>query len=131
MLAGKKILHYYNIISAFKNISLQDSEHEQNTETEVSLQSTKSRPWYGPGIEPDENYELASSLNFQNYFDELTDELKLKAYKLGANAVVAISFQLTPLTSQNSSTTAPNFFRLVAIGNAVYLVDNENWEANA
>jgi hypothetical protein len=134
VLPGKKVLHYFNIISAYKNIKLsefgskKDGANRSEAEAQRRLGKKANTPWYGPGLEPDEHFDAAGEIDYQEYFDELTEELRIKAFKLGANAVIAISFQLTPLAQATGPTATQ--YRLVAIGNAVYLVNNEDWEAN-
>lgn len=97
-LDGMQIVRYIDIISSHKVVL--ESELRQNSEEEEDYQ------------------ENIVDLSQSEVFDQLKERLRARAFELKANAVVGITYQLTPLNEGMDRE-----FKVTCTGNAVWLID--------
>lgn len=102
-LEGYRIHRYLGVVSA----------HQVVLEMELAPPMTDEE-----GGEEDPEMQLLTGQTVT--YAELVQELKVEAFKLKANAVVGITFQLTPLVEADR-TTGETRFKITCTGNAVWL----------
>lgn len=97
-LDAMQIVRYIDIISSHKVVL--ESELRQNSDEEEDYQ------------------ENIADLSQSEIFDQLKERLRARAFELKANAVVGITYQITPLTEGMDRE-----FKITCTGNAVWLID--------
>ena len=61
-------------------------------------------------------------LGLNEVYQILVDELRNEAFKVEANAVVGINFNITPITTSSDNPQTPRY-KITATGNAVWIID--------
>ncbi len=118
---GYSIKRYIEIVSAHSLIKEADlyrhsfqSEGEESAEDDLLLRNLLEQF-------PQEENPI-KDLGLNEVYQILVDELRNEAFKVEANAVVGINFNITPITTSSDNPQTPRY-KITATGNAVWIID--------
>lgn len=121
-LQGYHVKYYINIISSTMIINAKElAKNDAYFEKEISGLENKETNTieYSPS-------EKHSPSEMDSVYQQLSDDLREKAYQLGANAVIGISYSITPLIENSHEGLPKPSYRIVSIGNAVIVEGESN-----
>ncbi|CAM9941066.1 unnamed protein product, partial [Chrysoparadoxa australica] len=127
-LDGYVIRHYLQVVTSHSLVEedelrrlhqISNSSSEFSSQDEVELDNILEQ---FPKDELDEDME-PFDLGLNEVYRELVEDLRNQAYKLEANAVVGINFNITPMVFQRESSKV--HYKITCSGNAVWVVDHQ------
>ena len=129
-LDGFHIHHYLEVVTSHTMVeeeelralhAANELEDEMNYDQEIKevLSSDEAEE-----ILKDQKYLSQYSLGLGEIYNELVIELRNQAYKVEANAVVGINFQITPLIGDSDGVSV-GMYKITCTGNAVWIVGND------
>lgn len=128
-LEGHRVHRYLGIISEHSLLKESDLENIQYSHTsyeelplekEITEVQEKIKSHWPDHKDQDDEIVEQYALSIQQVYGELTERLKSEAMKLKANAVVGISFHLTPLIDRPKG-ELENTYKITCTGNAVWV----------
>ncbi len=96
------------------------TEHEEGDQDLILGELLEQFPTKDHENVPTEQFDLG----LNEIYKELVVELRNEAYKIEANAVVGINFNITPLMIRSGNNTNVNY-KITCSGNAVWVVDQQ------
>ncbi|MCR9205767.1 MAG: hypothetical protein NXH75_14375, partial [Halobacteriovoraceae bacterium] len=127
-LDGYVIRHYLQVMTSHSLVeeaelrrlhSISNSSEDFSSQDEIELDNILEQ---FPSDEIDEEME-PFDLGLNEVYRELVEDLRNQAFKLEANAVVGINFNITPMAFQRDSSKV--HYKITCSGNAVWVVDHQ------
>jgi uncharacterized protein YbjQ (UPF0145 family) len=114
---GHEIKSYINIIR--ESVVMSEQEIEQRVANNKRNQDVQNSAHKKYPVEGDNNTKWSQHID--DIYEDLTQSLKIKAHQMGGNAIIGLSFGLTPLILDHRA-----HYRIIAFGNVVKLTAIRN-----
>ncbi len=134
-LDGYQILDYIKVITAHYMISelelqlLHEKSLSQNDEAtdkspKYAFEQFRKESSEGENLEKDPEVMQQYHLGLEDIYEELADDLRNQAFKLEANAIVALNYSISPILLPTlKSDKGEMHYKITCTGNAVWISD--------
>ncbi|MCP4913007.1 MAG: heavy metal-binding domain-containing protein [Oligoflexia bacterium] len=116
--SGHQIIKYLDLLTAHTVVEESDLRSMKSSSKSLDEQSEEEfldALLEQTSTDSDEKYQF----DINDTYKELIVELQSQAYKIEANAIVGINFQLSPLVHQEADDTNTILYKITATGNGV------------